>query len=494
MPDLVEPLPLGVLADSGELFPSIEDADLDSFIASTSQQLDPSVSGNVLASKAKSDLGTDDSVANPNALAQAGWGVIWGATATQEIKAALAPLLERRRKQTQTDGLPSDADPDPRLYQEFQGPSGYQPNDTAETWLRRQGTSGIPLDDVNPRKGVPYYLLIVAPPTDIPFDFQYDLDLYWAVGRLWFPTAAEFANYAQSVVEIETAASIPTSRQIALFTPDNGKDEAMNLCIQNLANPMLAKTATDNPFGFDRGFQIQSFVGPGATKERLTAILSGNLPGGPPAILFSGSHGMRFRPADSRLPDQQGAIVCADWRGSGSPSPAKYFAGSDLPRQAKIHGMIHVLFDCFGLGWPKKDTFARGRKRPDTVAPEPGLARLPQCLLGHPSGGALAVLGHIDRAWSSSYVDLRGGPRIEGFRSLVTRLTQGHRIGHAADRFNLRRSKIAISLMEQLALEDLADRKLLRNLWIDYDDARNYIVFGDPAVCLRVERMPKLGA
>ena len=50
--------------------------------------------------------------------------------------------------------------------------------------------------------------MIVAPPDEIPFEFQFGLDLNWAVGRLWFDDEAEFGRYAESVVAYETGKSI----------------------------------------------------------------------------------------------------------------------------------------------------------------------------------------------------------------------------------------------------------------------------------------------
>lgn len=485
-----EPLALGVMADTGETLGEIDEDSLDDLIRER-KRFDE-VSREAIDTKSKKHLGTDDSVEDPSDLSQAGWAVLWGAKATPGIRKALEPLLEIRRRKAG------------KLFAEFGGETGYQaphdgvPGDSAASWLERKN---IELGDVNPRRGVPFYVMIVAPPDDIPFEFQYGLDLFWAVGRLWFddddPAVQEsmFRRYAESVAEYEKPANKPaTARQLTIFAPRNGNDRAMGLLIDTLARPMMQKTEIDDPFGAAAGFRQQAFLENSATADTLETVLRGKAPNGTPAVLFTGSHGMVFLPGDVRQEAEQGAVVCQEWKGEGPPKRSHYFTAKDLPSDARVHGMIHFLFDCYGAGWPRKDTFSRGKKVVRNVAPKASLARLQQALLSHPNGGALAVIGHVDRAWSSSYRTANGAPRIEGFRSVFDRIMAGKCVGYATDRLNLRWATLSIQLAEELELEDFADRKALRNKWVVRDDARNYIVFGDPAVKIRTAEMPELPA
>jgi len=153
-----------------------------------------------------------------------------------KIKEALQPLLERRQAQVG----------DETLFKSFEGTTGYQPGDTASTWLARQN---LRMDVVDPAQGVPYYLLIVGPPEEIPFEFQYGLDLYWAVGRLWFPTADEFRQYAASVVEYEKMAVAPTARQIAVFAPQHDFDRATQFFCRQVATPLVNGADASPPDG-----------------------------------------------------------------------------------------------------------------------------------------------------------------------------------------------------------------------------------------------------
>ncbi len=473
-------LPLGVYADTGTRLPAIDEETLESFAG---EPAETEVSRDQLEAKQGWHLGLDDGF-DPKALSECGWAVLYAPGTSEEVKKALSPLIEHRRKQVNND----------RLFKVFEGVESYAPGETAAAWLAKGGKN-IEMRDVNPRKGVPYYVMIVGGPAEVPFEFQYGLDLFWAVGRLSFPTAAEYGRYAESVVAYETAAQVPTSRQMAVFAPRNGDDAAMGLFHENVVLPMQASSEIAPAFGEEQRFRRLGLTGEAATKEALEKIWLGKVAQGPPAVVFTGSHGMVFYAGDDRQVSQQGAIICEEWRGVDAPKASHYFPASDLPANAQVHGMVHFLFDCYGAGWPRNDTFARTSKRPPKIAEAPTVARLPQALLAHRNGGALAVLGHVDRAWSSSYRSKATGSQIDDFRSVMNRLMAGHCVGHATDRLNQRWSTLSIDLAEQLqrkANELPVDAEDLKGRWIARDDARNYVVLGDPAVRLRVQDMPEL--
>jgi hypothetical protein len=420
---------------------------------------------------------------DPNDLAQAGWAVVFAAVDPANpaaaahqaaIRAALAPLCDRRR---------AEATAVHDLYREYAGDLGYRAGETKQQYLARLGAGPGP---AQPYK-VPYYLLLVATPEEIPFHIQYQLDVHYAVGRIAFEAIEDYARYAQSVVDAETQVA-PRARRATFFGVANANDAATRVSADHLVLP-LADYLTGR--GAQHRFAVDRYLGAAATRDRLAAVLRD-----PPALLFTASHGMGFPSGNADQRDHQGALLCQDWGGPGQPvQRAHYFAGEDVPAEADLRGMIGVLFACYGAGTPARDEFTRralGEAKAKPLAPAPLVARLPQRMLGHAAGGALAVVGHIDRAWGSTFlwIDPQGKREtqrhLDVFQSMLDGLLAGKRLGYAMEAFNLRYAELAADLSErleqiQLYNEPYEDSELAA-MWIYNNDARNYAVTGDPAV------------
>ena len=263
------PIPFGVSAETGRPIDGIDEASLNCFKNDGHER---AVAREYLEAKAESGELTFGTIGDVDAgrLDQAGWAVIFAPSAGQRIREALQPLLDHRRAQAG----------DAKLFKVFEAP---QPEDTATAWLHR---NGVRMDVVDPELGVPYYILIVGPPEEISFEFQYGLDLYWAVGRLWFETADEFRQYADSLVRYETMPVIPTSRQMAVFAPRHEFDAATQLFSSQVADHVVNAAV-----GQRQNFGLRAFIGDPATRGALDSILRGDIDGGPPAVLFTGTHG-----------------------------------------------------------------------------------------------------------------------------------------------------------------------------------------------------------
>ncbi|MCB0192027.1 MAG: hypothetical protein KDJ65_08795 [Anaerolineae bacterium] len=405
---------------------------------------------------------------DPTNLQQTGWGIIFTEKADLVIQEALSELIEWRRPQAG------------EFFKIFAGDGGYRAGDTYLTFLNRHGAGPGPVDPV---KGVPYYLLLVGSPAEIPYQFQYQLDVQYGVGRIHFDTLDEYARYARSVVLAEKG-EVRLSRRAGFFGVTNPNDRATALSTKHLIKP-LHKTFSKRK----EDWTCDLFAGEQATKSQLSQLLGGEQT---PALLFTASHGVECTPDDKLQLLHQGALVCQDWEGpedhTGPLTQDLYFAGDDLTDDTNLLGLMTFHFACYGAGTPQFDEFAGLQKQKKTIAKQPFLAHLPRQLLSH---GALAAVGHVERAWGHSFFWTGVGEQLPVFESALEVLLNGAPIGLAVEYFNERYAELATIVNEDLLQFDfLAEEYQLRvpGYWTACADARNYIIVGDPAARLPIAK------
>jgi hypothetical protein len=413
---------------------------------------------------------------DPERLDSAGWGIIFAYSDQdnlQAIKEALGKLLDRRREQAGT------------LFKEFSGAAAFRPGETKTGFLARHGVGPGPAD---PEK-VPYYLLIVGDPEAIPYTFQYQLDVQYAVGRIYFDTLEEYAVYASSLVGMETG---QTDRppQAVFFGVQNQEDRSTSLCAKQLVEPLASKLAAIEG---ETGWAARSIVGESATKSALAELAGGSQT---PALLFTASHGMGFPSGDPRQLPHQGALLCGDWPGPNAwrgPIPEDfYFSASDVSAEARLSGAMAFFFACYGAGTPQMDDFPHLASRERApIAEKAFVSRLPQRLLSHPNGGMLAVVGHVERAWGYSFAWEKAGSQLAVFESALKRLVRGSPVGYAMEYFNERYAELSMELLSELQgvqFGKLIDEFALAGMWTANNDARSYVILGDPAARLPVKQ------
>lgn len=467
------PVPMGVIAETGETHEPLSEKVLSRFNAPPHQQMVRAIGSPVLAVAA----GVDDAMD----LAQAGWAVLFASDADPAIKAKLQPLLDLRKSQVNND----------QLFRVFEGETGVRPKQTAAGWASSRGVSLVA--PVDPEKGVPFYLLIVGSLERIPYEFQAQFDLQWAVGRLYFDDIEDYGAYAGKMVEYETNGAPPQTRRAALWMPRNQLDLATPLLAGTMATEFLGQSEGGKPLGSKERFQLTAFVGEGqATKAHLKDIFQGNIDGGAPSLVFTGSHGAEWSMTDPAIQrERQGALVTQEWIKGQPLEPETYFAAADLPDDTKVHGSMIFMFACFGGGCPAQDSYFFAEDgSPIPLAPAPLVAKLPQKLL---SQGALAVVGHVDRAFSYAFEDGTGTPQPQLLRDPLEYLMKGKRVGLAMDPLNLQWSSLAAQLGVALGGSSGTAAQprsgSVTNLFIARDDARNYMILGDPATRLRTDLM-----
>jgi len=426
---------------------------------------------NELKQRRQAHWGVKEGV-DPTKVESSGWGLLMAHNADPAIKEALSELLAHRQKQAG------------EKYKEYLGPDGYRPDETKNKWLARHGMGPGPAD---PDK-IPYYLLIVGDPEAIPYRFQNQLDVQYAVGRIHFDTLDEYAAYARSVVQSETS-GLTLAKQATFFGVRTPDDQATMMSADHMIKPLSTKV------GAQSGWQINTLLEAQATKANLAGLINS---GQTPALLYTASHGMGFPNGDPRQLPHQGALLCQDWPGTGKwkqPIPADfYFSAEDVSSDARLLGSMAFFFACYGAGTPRWDEFAQQASKQRTeIAPRAFLAQLPRRLLSHPQGGMLAVIGHVERAWGYSFMWDRAGEQLTTFESALLGLLADKPIGYALEYFNDRYAEISSDLtvmIEDMNFGGKVDEVALAGMWTANNDARAYVIIGDPAVRLPISDKP----
>lgn len=404
---------------------------------------------------------------SPEDLRATGWGVVYARNTPPAIRQALAPLVERRKSQT------------PRYFREIE----FQPGDAAGAFLKRHN---VAWGTILPHR-LPFHLLLVGSPEDIPFEFQFQLDLEYSVGRLHFESGAaeDYAAYARNVVEYETAVTKARRKEVGFFAPTHSGDASTQSSRRNFIKPLVEGDPDEEMPLIKRCNATPVLVSDAeATRDRLYQMLAGG--SSQPAVLWTAGHGMAFDATDPEQLQLQGALLTSDWSGFDTIDRRDYLAGADIGKDADLRGLVAFLFACFGAGTPRIDSYPSRSGARHEIAPRSFVAALPQAMLAR---GALGVIGHVDVAYGYGFKP-RGttSPQLGPYNACLGHLLTSHCLGTAtcdlSDRAAALGAQMADALMPGNAPPAAPE---MATLWCERNDARGYILLGDPAIKLRFD-------
>lgn len=426
---------------------------------------------------------------DPNSLRDQGWGVIAPrGEGGDRLLARVRPLLDQRA---------ADQDAEVPVYRVPPGMTAAE----AAAWIDRT-LVGNALSEA-----IPGYLLVLGGPDQISFELQQVLAGSFHVGRVGFDAAAgnvahdAYEAYVDKLLRSERAPAQGPARAV-YFTARDGTP-ATELGHRRLMQPCIADAEQQHAAGRFAAREIATIddEDPVRAVDRLRAAVA------EPGVLFSCSHGAGAPRDGWGSPDRRRASQGALCLGGGQRLDAQLLAQAPF-----LPGGVWLMFACFGAGTPRHSAFhpwlARLQQHGEfdadlasVLASLPGdgeppfVAALPQAALANP-GGPLAIIGHLDLAWSYGFQDIdkmSRGERHRRFHELIAQLVRGSRVGLALGASLMRaRNQIQTELAIAAAAEARAGQALidqavrLGHRWMVLADLDGYVVLGDPAARLAV--------
>jgi len=417
---------------------------------------------------------------DPNDLARQRWGVIApeGARGDRLLE-RVKPLCDRRGAQ---QGAP------PRVYRVAPEMDAI----ASEAWRKKVlRPASVPLYEQ------PRYLLILGDGHEVSLELQRHLATDSFVGRLAFAEEDDYRAYAEKVIAWEERPTAESRARALFFTAHDGS-AATQIGHTALVSPSVKACRDEQQLGYFPAREVVEVGSP--TAWSLAALLRAAAEPSPSA-LFTLSHGLGPPEAGWKDAASQRQLQGAMSLGGELLEPRYVRQGRFLP------GGFWLYFACFGAATPRESAFypwlhrlqQEGEfgalDRLQLARPLEGrtfFAALPQAALANPEG-PLAVVGHVDLAWTYSFLELTGVNHASRFFSALGEAVQGRRAGVALHALSNHMVQVALEILTRHQNEESAAAQgaappaeaLHRaHLWMTHHDLAGYVLLGDPAATL----------
>lgn len=361
----------------------------------------------------------------------------------------------------------------------------------------------------------PRYLLLLGDLDGVSLDTQRALEQDGITGRLACQDDNGYGAYVHKLLAWQRTPSQHDRPRALFYTVHDGSSATVaghsKLIVP--CHDRCRREARDDPREFPAS-AVESHGSRSPNRDELRQLAAVRHP----SVLLSMSHGVgppkRRRWSSDEARERQGAM---------SFGVEGALEARDLASAPFLPGGLWIYFACFGAGTPQTSAY---RHWLEMLAGQ-GMAELGpvnETLRGLDEGGGfvsglgkaalanpdgpLAVLSHIDLAWSYSYEELRVGgdhdtKRVSGtnrslnFFQLISKLVAGSRAGAASLVLKLRLGIVGAELNAHYdrckqagGVEGANPEELLRlgNLWMLHQDLLGFTLLGDPAVRLPLSK------
>ncbi len=353
----------------------------------------------------------------------------------------------------------------------------------------------------------PRYVLIIGGPNEIPMDFQSLLSTVACVGRIDFDDdIAKVETYAKKVKRIEET-NIMINDEVAFFAPDHDTNKFgcldpthySRIDIEDFLIPVV-----DGLVVKETKYNAFPLVVDKATKQDLLNHIRDIKP----CVVYVSCWGLSApneKPAFQK--EYTGAICCQGDYATCSDYDSLLLTAKDIPDTPFFEGGIIIQQSGFGYGTPAISDLSHWLPDeakwgvPKQVAQVDFIASLPKKLVFHPQG-PLAFVGHYDELLSYSYPKSednkeRRKVRIDPIKNAIKGLLNVHPVGHAFREIpQIYAGKcvditgFADALHQQGEELDEKQKLDLSEAFLECNNTRNYLIFGDPAVTIQHYQPP----